>query len=225
MPAASCMSRWVPTCDALQTVSICLSWQRVQRAAGQHAVTYQTGVPANPSSASASAERASSPVYRHSVGDSRLNLATALHVTALTAQDKQLAGVESDDVAGFLQKKLARFLRRCPDGIVLIDGGAIVPREPAVMPLITALSEQSVFVYNGRDIPVGSALLIMTVRTDLPQMEPISGTLDEDKASSSVKGRLVAWLVGSGRPRGEDPKVVNALALRRRFDVVAYWKQ
>jgi len=140
-------------------------------------------------------------------------------------QDKQLAGVESEEVAGLLQKKLARFLRRCPEGIVLVDGGAIVPREAAVMPLIIALSERSVFQYNGRDIPVGSALLIMTIRTDIPQMEPISAAVDEDKGSSSVKGRLVAWLVGSGRPRGEDPKVINALALRRRFDVVAYWKQ
>ena len=146
-------------------------------------------------------------------------------MVALPAQDRQLAGVEGEEVAGLLQKKFARFLRRCPDGVVLVDGGAIVPRQAAVMPLITALSEQGAFAYNGRDIPVGTALFIMTIRTDVPQMEPIPATLDEDEAASKVKGRLLAWLVGSGRPRGEDPKVVNALALRRRFDVVTNWKE
>ena len=149
-------------------------------------------------------------------------------VAVLSAQDKQLAGVEGEEIAGLLQKKLARFLRRCPDGIVLVDGNVIagISREAAVSPMITALSEQGAFAYNGRDLPVGSALYVVTMRADVPNMEPIPATVDEDKAAHLVKGRLLAWLIGSGgHPRGEDPKVINALALRRRFDVVTYWKE
>ena len=141
------------------------------------------------------------------------------------AQDGQLAGAEGDkDAAGLVQKKFARFLRRCPDGVVLVDGGAIQPRPAAVMPLITALSERGTFTLNGRDVSPASALFVVTIRTDVPGMEPVSATLDEDETNQKVKGRLLAWLVGSGRPRSDDPKAINALALRRRFDVTAFWK-
>jgi hypothetical protein len=92
------------------------------------------------------------------------------------------------------------------------------------MPLITALSERGTFTLNGRDVSPASALFVMTIRTDVPGMEPVSSTLDEDETNQKVKGRLLAWLVGSGRPRSDDPKAINALALRRRFDVTAYWK-
>ena len=92
------------------------------------------------------------------------------------------------------------------------------------MPLITALSERSTFALNGRDVPPWAALFVMTIRTDVPGMEPIPATEGEDETSQKVKGRLLAWLVGQNRPRGGDPKAVNALALRRRFDVTTFWK-
>ncbi|KAK9819652.1 hypothetical protein WJX72_000773 [[Myrmecia] bisecta] len=123
------------------------------------------------------------------------------------------------DAAGGLQSTLARFLTRCPYGVVVLDG--IQHVHPVVLPvLINALSEQGHFEQGGKPVEAWHALYIITLRVP-PQ---ILAQGDEEVLRSVTKKNLVKRLTA---PRGDmdepasDKTMAAADAFRRRLEHVA----
>ena len=139
----------------------------------------------------------------------------------LFVQEVQLAGVANSDVAGRAQAELVAFLSRCPQGLVLFDGGALARYPAAVGPLINALSERGAFVRDGRSLTSSEALYIMVIAVPA---DMLADGQTEEMLASSVKAQLVATLSGGGgsglESSSENVLVRNAIALRRRFEIV-----
>ncbi|KAK9804144.1 hypothetical protein WJX73_004750 [Symbiochloris irregularis] len=112
--------------------------------------------------------------------------------------------------AGELQSKLAKFLIRCPNGIVMVSDLHSLPSS-VLSVFNNALSESGHFTDFGRQVAASNALYVFTIEVDVNLLTPAS----EEALAKKVKKALVDRLAHS-----QDLTKV-AEAFRRRLDVVA----
>eukprot|EP00854_Cymbomonas_tetramitiformis_P002654 gene2654-3421_t len=127
------------------------------------------------------------------------------------------------EARGELQQLLARFLMRCPHGVVSLRG--LQAMQVEVLPALqSAVSESGAYTYNGRAVPSTGATFILTA--ELPKAAMTSCVSDEDRCSQDVKSALEAHWQGAREYETTsavsfEDALTYARAFRRRIDFVA----
>jgi len=148
--------------------------------------------------------------------------AAARCVLPLQAASEAFAGV---DGRGALQAALAVFLRRCPTGLVVLQGLHMLP--PAALPaLLPMLSEEGAYLTDGVAVPATAATVLLTAALPADVAAQATAEAAEEREAAfaaAAKAALETLLRSVAEAAGvaADDAHSFARALRRRIDLVA----
>jgi len=120
------------------------------------------------------------------------------------------------DARNYIEGELALFLRRCPRGVVVVQGIHNLNHQlvPALSP---AISEGGQFLYGGKVLPAHQSVFILAGH--LPVSHACAHGLEEESFMKCMKSAFQTDIAEKGLHT--EAAVTNARVLRRRIDFVA----